>query len=546
MEPARAKRPSVLIVEDEAIVAQDLRQTLAEQGYDAFAVASSAEEALARASDRRPDVVLMDIRIRGDADGISAARALRERFNTPIIFLTAHADAHTLARAKSTDPSGYLLKPVKSSELKISIELALHKQASRQRLERSVEDERLTRERIDSVDRLASLARMAAGVAHQLNNPLAVVLANAELVARELERRRSSAEHSAPGEAAGGLDETIEVQSELRLAAQRIARIVANIGFFCQPSPPTSAQADVRRAVERAVRLTSSDLGSRVRLIQDFRPVPKVRTSENHLTEVIKQLILNATQAIEAQEGPPESRQHEITLRTALVEDGQVRIDVIDTGCGISPEVRQRIFEPFFTTKAVGVGTGLGLSVCHGIVSAAGGLLQVESSAQGGTHVSVLLPSVDRLSGPLSLTHVPSVAPGNGRIRVSQGPGDGLSLRRILMVDDEPMLLRSVRRLLPEYELVCVESARKALALLDAGKPFDLIVSDVMMPEMSGIDFYEVLRTRYPEDARRVVFVTGGALGHHVGSFLGSVPNMRLEKPFAVDDLRRVIEQAMV
>jgi CheY-like chemotaxis protein len=108
------------------------------------------------------------------------------------------------------------------------------------------------------------------------------------------------------------------------------------------------------------------------------------------------------------------------------------------------------------------------------------------------------------------------------------------------------MLLRSVRRLLPEYELVCVESAKKALALLDAGRPFDLIVSDVMMPEMSGIDFYEVLCARYPDDARRVVFVTGGALGQHVGSFLGSVPNMRLEKPFAAADLRRVIEQALV
>jgi CheY-like chemotaxis protein len=115
-----------------------------------------------------------------------------------------------------------------------------------------------------------------------------------------------------------------------------------------------------------------------------------------------------------------------------------------------------------------------------------------------------------------------------------------------LIVDDEPMLLRSVRRLLPEYELECVESAKKALALLDAGRPFDLIVSDVMMPEMSGIDFYEALCARYPEEARRIVFVTGGALGQHVGSFLGSVPNMRLEKPFAAADLRRVIEQALV
>jgi AmiR/NasT family two-component response regulator len=204
MEAARARPASILIVEDEAIVAQDLRQTLLEQGFDAFAVASSAEEALARAADKRPDVVLMDIRINGGTDGIATARALRERFGTPVIYLTAHADAGTLERAKSTEPSGYLLKPVKSSELKISIELALHKQSSLTRLQRTAEDERRTHERIDSVERLASLARMAAGVAHQINNPLSVVLANAELVARELERRRADAgqngqEAGAPG-----------------------------------------------------------------------------------------------------------------------------------------------------------------------------------------------------------------------------------------------------------------------------------------------------------------------------------------------------------
>jgi len=538
---AAQRLASVLIVEDEAIVAQDLRQTLLEQGFDAFAVASSAEEAIATATDRRPDVVLMDIRIKGATDGISAARALRERFGMPIIYLTAHADARTLARAKSTEPSGYLLKPVKSSELKISIELALHRQASQACLVRTTEDERVTRDRLDSVERLASLARMAAGVAHQINNPLTVVLANAELVAHELERRRFSADPSQPETISDQdrLDETIEVQAELRLAAQRIARIVANIQFFCQPSPPPSARADVRRAIERAIRLTSSEFTGRARVLSELRPVPKVRTSEAHLTEVVKQLLLNAAQAIE----PRSAATSEISVRTRLTDDGQVRIEVADTGCGMTPEVQRRSCEPFFTTKPVGVGTGLGLSICHGIVTAAGGRLSVETPAEGGTRVSVLLPSVESASGQLAWA--PRLPPPPQRLRFSGSVRRAREQRCILMVDDEPMLLRSVRRLLPEYELVCVESAKKALALLDAGKPFDLIVSDVMMPEMSGIDFYEALCARYPEDARRVIFVTGGALGHHVGSFLGSVPNMRLEKPFAAADLRRVIEQAL-
>jgi signal transduction histidine kinase len=544
MEAAR-RAPSVLIVEDEAIVAQDLRQTLAEQGFDAFAVASSAEEAIASAASKRPDVVLMDIRIKGPTDGIAAAQALRERFGTPIIYLTAHADARTLARAKSTEPSGYLLKPVKSSELKVSIELALHKRSSQQRLERTAEDERLTHERLDSIERLASLARMAAGVAHQINNPLTVVLANAELVTRELERRR--AEPAPPDSEAHAdqqrLDETIQVQTELRLAAQRIARIVANIQFFCQPSSPPSARSDVRRAIERALRQTTTDLSGCARVIQDLRPVPKVKTSEAHLTEVMKQLLLNAGQAIEARPGAS----NEIHIHTRLVEDGYVLIEVADTGCGLSQEVQRRMFEPFFTTKPLGAGTGLGLSICHGIVTSAGGRLSLEARPEGGAQVSVLLPSVDSASGQMPFVpRLGQFAARSPRLRLPGAKRLLREQRRILMVDDEPMLLRSVRRLLPEYELVCVESAKKALALLDAGRPFDLIVSDVMMPEMSGIDFYEELCARYPDEARRVVFVTGGALGHHVGNFLGSVPNMRLEKPFAAADLRRVIEQALV
>src|SRR5262249_34310986 len=163
-------------------------------------------------------------------------------------------------------------------------------------------------------------------------------------------------------------------------------------------------------------------------------------------------------------------------------------------------------------------------------VTAAGGQLSVESRDGGGAQVTVLLPSVESASGQIAfsprLAQLGTRAP---RLRLPSAKRLAREQRRILMVDDEPLLLRSVRRLLPEYEIVCVESAKKALALLDAGKPFDLIVSDVMMPEMSGIDFYEELCARYPEEARRVVFVTGGALGHHVGSFLGSVPNMRLE-----------------
>ncbi|HKO92615.1 MAG TPA: response regulator [Polyangiaceae bacterium] len=538
MQAVRAKAPSVLIVEDEAIIAEDLRQTLVEQGFDAFAVAASGEEALAQAAVRRPDVVLMDIRIQGPLDGVAAAKALRERFGVPIIYMTAHADDRTLERAKSTEPLGYLLKPVQASELKISIELALHRHGAMERWARSVEDERLTQQQRDTSERLSSLARMAAGVAHQINSPLTVVVANAEVVAAELERRRLEAARD-PAEQQRW-EEAIEAQAELRLAAQRIARLVANIQAFSQPSPP-AARADPRRAVERAVQLIEPELDGRTRITLNVRPVPKVTTSEAHLIEVIRQLLRNAAQAMTG--AGPEA--NEICVGTRLAEDGQVMIEVSDTGSGMTREVQQRIFEPFFTTKPVGVGTGLGLSICHGIVTAAGGQLRVDSVEGSGARFCVVLPAVNSRSAPLQLQRrLPGR--GFGALGLRRAPAHrARERRRILVVDDEPLLLRSVRRLLPEYELVCVESARQALALLDQGNSFDLIVSDVMMPEMSGIDFYEALCARHPEDAERVIFVTGGALGAQIGSFLGSVPNLRLEKPFAAADLRSAIQQVL-
>jgi CheY-like chemotaxis protein len=336
------------------------------------------------------------------------------------------------------------------------------------------------------------------------------------------------------------LEEVIEAQAELRLAAQRIARSGGQHPGLLPAVAARRARGPATR-IERAVRLIEPELEARTRITVNARPVPKVSTSEAHLIEVIRQLLRNAAQAMAG--GAPHA--NAISVGTCLADDGQVVIEVSDTGCGMTPEVQRRVFEPFFTTKSVGVGIGLGLSICHGIVGAAGGQLKLESAEGRGTRIVVVLPAENSRSGTLELRRpLPERA---FRARRSSRPPmfRARERRRILVVDDEPLLLRSVRRLLPEYELVCVESARQALALLDQGNVFDLIVSDVMMPEMSGIDFYEALCVRHPEDATRVIFVTGGALGAQIGSFLGSVPNLRLEKPFAAADLRRAIQQAL-
>src|SRR5213592_1163235 len=500
MEADRTR--SVMVVEDERIVAKDLQQALAGMGYDAFAIAASAEEALARASERCPDVVLMDIRIKGGRDGVETAEILRQRFHVPVVYLTAHADDGTIDRAKKTEPYGYLLKPVKPAELRSAIELSLYKHEMEKRLRererwfsttlrsvadavitvdlagnvsfmnpvaeqltgvklrealgrparaivrldpkqsspldqaleqgkttyiqeaelengtganriisdsaapvvdegqllgavmvfRDVTEQKLLQKKLELSDRLASLGTMAAGVAHELNNPLAVVVANAWLVGEEMTRLLSELRegHVPSTETMRRLEEAVAAQSELQASAGRVGRIVSDLKTFIRPAQRSAGEADVGRSIAWALEATSHELRHRARIVTEAGEVPPVAIDEMKLGQVLVNLLLNAAHAVSP--GNVDANTVSVTARPAT--DGSVVIEVRDTGCGMAPEVLKRVFEPFFTTKPVGMGTGLGLSICHGIVASAGGDLRVESRVGEGSLFRVVLPVV--------------------------------------------------------------------------------------------------------------------------------------------------------
>jgi CheY-like chemotaxis protein len=204
---------------------------------------------------------------------------------------------------------------------------------------------------------------------------------------------------------------------------------------------------------------------------------------------------------------------------------------VRDNGVGIPPQVRGRIFEPFFTTKPVGIGTGLGLTICHGIVTSLGGTLTFDSEVGKGSTFRVELPAAGRTMGATAVAHVgPPVQPKPA----ARG--------RILVVDDEPIVCFSLERLLSsEGEVVALTSARQALANIQAGDRFDVILCDLMMPEMDASVLYEELRKVAPAQAERMVFVTGGAFTVRAREFLESLPNPRLGKPFDVEALIELV-----
>jgi CheY-like chemotaxis protein len=247
--------------------------------------------------------------------------------------------------------------------------------------------------------------------------------------------------------------------------------------------------------------------------VKDYGPAPAVEADEARLGQVFINLLVNAAQAIP--EGHTDA--NEVRVKTFTSAAGKAVIEVRDTGCGIPAALRSRIFDPFFTTKPIGIGTGLGLSICHNIVSALGGEISVESREGAGTIFRVELPAAARRPA----TPLPAPKPKKPLVRA-----------RILVLDDEPEVANVLRRILCDHDVTISTKARAALELIGTGKPLDLIFSDLMMPEMSGMDFHAELTRRFPALAQRVVFVSGGAFSPNAAAFLEAVENPRLEKPF--------------
>jgi PAS domain S-box-containing protein len=382
-------------------------------------------------------------------------------------------------------------------------------------LHRDVGERRKVQERLRLAERLTSLGTLASGMAHEINNPLAYVLGNVDYAAGQLEAE--------PGPAR--MAEVRNALAEARLGAERIRTLVRDLRFLSHGGAwDERAPVDLNAAVEFACRVTSTRVRHRARLVKELGEIPVVPGSEARLGQVVINLLVNAVQAIP--EGSPAG--HEIRVVTRLdAAAGRVRLEVSDTGCGMTPEVRARAFDPFFTTKPAGEGTGLGLSVCHAFVASAGGQIAIESEPGRGTTVRVLLPA-----------GAAAAAPAPGRPEEASRPA------RVLVVDDDALVGSALKRLLsPRHEVVTCPSAAEALQLLGGGARYDAILCDVMMPEMDGTTFHAQLARIAPDQAERVVFMTGGAFERRIRAALEALPNRKIPKPCPREELERVVAE---
>lgn len=373
-------------------------------------------------------------------------------------------------------------------------------------------------------DRMASMGTLAAGVAHEINNPLSGLIGNLSLSLDDLATLEADGPGSVP------VSRLREQLLDARLAADRVRHIVRDLKLLSRgDDEPEPRPVDLRRVVEGALRMCASELRHRGRLMVTHADAPSALATEARLGQVLINLLINAAQAI------PEGRfdDHLIEVATGPWQDGRVQISVRDTGAGMSPAVIKRLFTPFFTTKASGVGTGLGLSICHRIVSSFGGEILVDSRPGHGSTFRVLLPAASERPAHAPLTPDPAPVP-----TVVEQPRRG----RVLVVDDDAMVIRALSRTLSRHhEVVAVSTAAEALERLRGGERFDVILCDLMMPEMTGMDLHAELARTHPEATDRMIFLTGGAFTPRAQAFRSEVKNLFVDKPYVPEVLRSAV-----
>ena len=383
---------------------------------------------------------------------------------------------------------------------------------------RDITEKKRTEMQLMLSDRMASVGTLAAGVAHEINNPLAAVIANLDMAVQEIDIVAKST--------ALPKDLREELQ-DARMSAERVRQIVRDLKIFSRAEEDSRGPVDVEQVLESTLRMAWNELRHRARVIKSFTNVPRVDANESRLGQVFLNVIVNAAQAIT----PGNYERNQIRIGTELVGD-RVLVSIADTGCGIPEDVRPRLFTPFFTTKPIGVGTGLGLAISHRIITGLGGTIDFDSHVGRGTEFRVMLPVASTEKQPV----VARTATGAPSLRRA----------RVLVIDDEEALVHTMKRYLAhEHDVEAVTSARAALDLLTSGRRFDVILCDVMMPQITGMDFHTRVIAIDAALAPRIVFVTGGAFTPTARDFLDRVPNRRLEKPFDLKALRLLVNEML-
>ncbi|MEM7447121.1 MAG: ATP-binding protein [Myxococcota bacterium] len=385
---------------------------------------------------------------------------------------------------------------------------------------RDITDREELHRRLSHAEKMASVGTLAAGVGHEINNPLNYIKTNADLLLEELDKLSGVDRTKA-------MRECLSMAEDISEGANRIARIVNSLKTLSRASDGRREKVDLRQSLTTAQRICQSEIRSKAQVIEDFSPqTPNILADEGQIVQIAVNLIVNAAQSMSEES----FSENQIRLRTGIASPKVAFFEVEDNGSGMEEHILTRAFDPFFTTKPPGVGTGIGLAVCHNIVATHRGGIEIWSKPGSGTSIRVTLPTADTLE---ELTPAPSLPP----------PSITASEQTVLIVDDEPLVGRSLARALRAYETTVFTSARLAIELLKEGTSFDVIICDLMMPGINGVGLYRFLEQHRPDLVQCMLFVTGAVFSSGIEELSSQIDIPILTKPVSPNELRKLVER---
>lgn len=499
------KHLRVLIVEDNPADAELLELELANGGYAVNSLRVDTAVAMRAALESRDwDLILSDFMM-PRFTGLEALEILKTSGrDIPFILISGSAGddvAITAMRAGALDffTKGSLALLVSAIERELR-EAELRSTA------------RVQREQLQQNEKLAALGTLLAGIAHELNNPLSVIMHQATLLQRSLSEDPRQAQ-----------------AAKILSAVDSCSKLIKNFLALARHEPPRRVAVSLNEVVLAAIDLVAyslrvDDIGVEL----DFaEPIPEVSGDPQQLERVVINLVTNAHYALRSRPMP-----RTVALRTSVAPaGGQVQLQVADNGGGILPEIRSRIFDPFFTTKPIGDGTGLGLSLCHGIIAAHNGTIVVSSEMGSGTTFLISLPVGS--SAPVDDAPATNAAP----------PAAGL---RILVVDDNPDVAMAFFEILSAqgHFVDIADTSRAALPLIESGV-YEVVLSDMRMPDLDGPALYREVIARNPLLATSFLFITGDAFSNETTRFLNETGAVALGKPCTFEEVASAIERVL-
>lgn len=508
----------ILIVDDEPANVRLLENVLRQFDYKHLLSTTESSRAVTLFREFHPDLVLLDLRMPAP-DGFEILDQLQQLIPSggylPVLVTTADVSPETLRRALRAGAKDFLTNPFDVQTVILRVRNLLETRVLHLALQEQnrVLDERVqarTRQLLQ-LEKLSAMGQLLAGVAHELNNPLAVVFGQAQLLLT----------------VAGGSPYAPRAE-KIATAAARCVRIVQNFLALARDRPPARTGVDLNAVVREAVDLLAYELHTDgVEISWALAPdLPSLSADPHQLHQVVLNLITNAHHAMRA---TPPPRSLAVATRTTADRRG-IQLTVTDSGPGIPEEIQGRIFDPFFTTKPIGQGTGLGLSFSFGIITDHGGTIRVENEPGQGARFTIDLP-------------VAAPAPEEIRAPESRAVAT-LAPQRILVVDDEPEVAGVLSELL-ESDGHTVDTARNGKEALEriAQRPYDVILSDTKMPTLDGEGLFRELERRHPALRRRLAFITGDVLNETKRAFLERMGTPVLSKPFELNDIRDVVRR---